>query len=351
MEDIFSKDGLFFLRKLWHSWTLCLQSKSSLFKEEKLLENIDTMIVTNALGRNFGSICAVKDLSFAVERGEVLGFLGPNGAGKSTTMKMLTCFLSPSSGTAKVDGFDILDSPQEVRRLIGYLPENAPLYGEMTVLEFLRFVMEVRGLSGESGRSSLKRSVDLTSLGDVLGQKIETLSKGFKRRVGLAQAIIHDPEILILDEPTDGLDPNQKFEVRRLIEEMSDDKCIILSTHILEEVEEVCSRAIIISNGQLVADGTPEEFKSKSASAGSISLTVGEGGLAKMRERLNGFPGMKKVNEKSLGSGQTKFSLYPESKDGSLFALISELKNDESKIISLSVEDGRLDEFFREVTK
>lgn len=218
------------------------------------------MISVDNLGRHFGGIKAVDGISFKVNTGEVLGFLGPNGAGKSTTMKMLTCFLTPSFGTATVAGFDISQDQIKVKSAIGYLPENAPLYGEMKVKDFLEFVGKVRGLQGDTLQQSVDRVSSKCSLQGVLSQRIETLSKGFKRRVGLAQALIHDPKVLILDEPTDGLDPNQKHEVRMLINEMSKEKCIILSTHILEEVESVCTRAIIIAKGKIVADATPSEL-------------------------------------------------------------------------------------------
>lgn len=218
------------------------------------------MISVNNLGRHFGAIKAVDGISFEVSAGEVLGFLGPNGAGKSTTMKMLTCFLTPSFGTAKVAGFDINSDQLNVKNSLGYLPENAPLYGEMKVKEFLEFVGKVRSLPTSTLQEAIDRVATKCSLRDVLNQPIETLSKGFKRRVGLAQALIHDPKILILDEPTDGLDPNQKHEVRLLIKEMAKEKCIIISTHILEEVDSVCTRAIIIARGKIVADASPKEL-------------------------------------------------------------------------------------------
>ena len=218
------------------------------------------MINVKNLGRHFGAIKAVDGISFDVGVGEVLGFLGPNGAGKSTTMKMLTCFLTPSFGTAEVAGFDISSQQMLVKRSLGYLPENAPLYGEMRVSEFLQFVGKVRGMEGKNLEQALETVAEKCSLREVLKQPIETLSQGFKRRVGLAQALIHDPKILILDEPTDGLDPNQKYEVRCLIREMAAEKCIILSTHILEEVESVCTRAVIIAKGKVVADSTPAEL-------------------------------------------------------------------------------------------
>lgn len=221
------------------------------------------MIETSQLGRYFGEIKAVDGLSFKVQKGEVLGFLGPNGAGKSTTMKLLTCFLAPSFGTAKVGGYDIKTHSREVRQIIGYLPENAPLYGDMRVREFIEFTAEVRDIEQAIRRTAVERVLHLAGLETVTRQRIETLSKGFKRRVGLAASLVQDPEILILDEPTDGLDPNQKHDVRTLINGMAKDKCIILSTHILEEVDEVCNRAIIIARGKILADSTPAELRTR----------------------------------------------------------------------------------------
>lgn len=213
------------------------------------------------LKRSYGSIVAVNGISFNVEKGEVLGFLGPNGAGKSTVMKMLACFLKPDGGTATVCGHDILKDPIKVRRTIGYLAENVPLYNEMTVGDFLNFICDARCIYGKERKRSLDRIVPMCSIESVYHQTIETLSKGYKRRVGLAQTLIHDPDVLILDEPTDGLDPNQKHEVRELINRMSKEKCIIISTHILEEVDAICSRTIIISRGEILVDSTPAKLK------------------------------------------------------------------------------------------
>ncbi len=219
------------------------------------------MIEVQQLTRRFGPIVAVDGISFAAQKGDVLGFLGPNGAGKSTAMKMLACFLPPDSGTALVCGKDILCDPIAVRQSIGYLAENAPAYPEMTVAGFLRFVCDARQITGAARKEALDRVIPLCSIESVYHQTIDTLSKGYKRRVGLAQALIHDPQVLILDEPTDGLDPNQKHEVRRLIQQMAREKCIIISTHILEEVEQVCNRAIIISRGRILADSTPARLQ------------------------------------------------------------------------------------------
>lgn len=216
------------------------------------------MIEVQHLRRCFGPVVAVDDISFTVQKGDVLGFLGPNGAGKSTAMKMLACFLPPDGGTAKICGHDILTEPVQVRQCLGYLAENAPSYNEMTVSGFLNFVCDARRIKGAARRKALDRVVPMCSIDSVYYQTIETLSKGYRRRVGLAQALIHDPDVLILDEPTDGLDPNQKYEVRQLINQMARDKCIVISTHILEEVEQVCSRAIIIARGQILVDSTPK---------------------------------------------------------------------------------------------
>ena len=219
------------------------------------------MISVKELRRSFGPIVAVDGISFDVEKGQVLGLLGPNGAGKTTAMRMLACFLKPDSGTATICGYDILEKPVEVRRTLGYLAENSPAYNEMTVGGFLEFVCDVRQIRGGDRKKALDRVVPMCSVESVYHQTIETLSKGYRRRVGLAQALIHDPDVLILDEPTDGLDPNQKHEVRELISGMAKEKCIIVSTHILEEVEAVCSRTIIISRGQILVDSTPKELK------------------------------------------------------------------------------------------
>ena len=221
-------------------------------------------IEVKGLDKRFGPIHAVRNVSFSVQHGEVLGFLGPNGAGKSTTMKMITGFLEPTDGTVLVNGHDVLTDPINVKASIGYLPEGAPAYGEMTVRRFLEFVAEIRGYSGPEKQQRVDRVVELVHLDNVLNQTVETLSKGFKRRVGVAQALLHDPDVLIMDEPTDGLDPNQKHEVRSLIKEMAEKKAIVISTHILEEVDAVCSRAIIIAAGQILFDGTPAELRSQS---------------------------------------------------------------------------------------
>jgi len=226
------------------------------------------MIEVKGLVKTYGTKRAVDGVSFTVRRGDILGFLGPNGAGKSTTMKMITGYLRPDAGTATVDGIDVIENPVAVKRKLGYLPESAPAYGEMTVGEFLGFIAEVRGFRAKDARQAqVDRALALTHLEGVRKQTIETLSKGFKQRVGLAQALLHDPPVLILDEPTDGLDPNQKNEVRALIKNMAAEKAVILSTHILEEVEAICTRVIVISRGRVVVDETPARFRARSPGA------------------------------------------------------------------------------------
>lgn len=222
------------------------------------------MIEVSHLSKHFGSKPAVKDLSFTVNKGEVLGFLGPNGAGKSTTMRMVTGFISPGSGDARICGISVVDHPKRAKSHIGYLPESAPLYDDMTVRDFLRFCAEMRGLSGNAGKEAVCRAIETCFLGNVARQSIGTLSKGYRHRTCLAQALLHDPDVLILDEPTDGLDPNQKHEVRRLIRRLGKDKAILFSTHILEEVDAACTRAVIIDQGSIVADGTPSELRQQS---------------------------------------------------------------------------------------
>tara|TARA_B100000315_G_scaffold260888_1_gene326882 strand:- start:11499 stop:12233 length:735 start_codon:yes stop_codon:yes gene_type:complete len=226
----------------------------------------DTMISIDGLTKDFGPLRAVDNISFDVKKGEVLGFLGPNGAGKSTTMKMVTGYLPITHGKAAVCGFDVEIHPLEAKTKIGYLPEGAPLYGDMTAASFLNFIAEIRGLSGEAKQKQVAYAIEKLQLRPVMNQPIDTLSKGFKRRVGFAQAILHDPDVLILDEPTDGLDPNQKHQVRELIKEMAADKAIVISTHILEEVEAVCTRAVIIAEGKIVFDNSPAKLKEQSPS-------------------------------------------------------------------------------------
>ena len=234
------------------------------------------MLRIEGLTKRYGQHTVVDNLSYSCEAGEVLGFLGPNGAGKSTTMKMLTGFVTPDSGNESICGHDIGDEPLEARRRVGYLPEGAPCYPEMTPMSFLEFIADIRGLEGARRAQRIEQVIAQLHLERVVNQTIETLSKGFKRRVGLAQAILHDPDVLILDEPTDGLDPNQKYEVRELIHSMSAEKLIVISTHILEEVEAVCSRAIIIADGKILADDTPQQLANRSRYHNAVTLRLSD---------------------------------------------------------------------------
>src|SRR6201994_2200202 len=253
------------------------------------------MITVEKLTKSFGPKLAVDNISFSVERGEVLGFLGPNGAGKSTSMRMITGFLSPTAGKVSVCGFDVVEQGLKSRSRLGYLPENAPMYSDMSVFGFLSFCAELRGLFGSAKQKAIDRAVQLCFLEPVLLQSVDTLSKGYRHRTCLAQSIIHDPEVLILDEPTDGLDPNQKHEVRTLIRKMGESKAIIFSTHILEEVEAACSRAIIIDRGQIVANGTPDDLKLRSDQAGVVLIVVRGVPSAKVQERLSTVPSARRA--------------------------------------------------------
>ena len=303
------------------------------------------MIKIDNLTKKFGPFTAVDGLSFSVQPGEVLGFLGPNGAGKSTTMKMITGFLAPTSGQVSIMGLDIAANPVKAKELVGYLPEGAPCYGDMTVLQFLRFIGQVRGFKGAVLDGRVAAVQKALHLDKVLHQSIDTLSKGFKRRVGLAQAIIHDPKVLILDEPTDGLDPNQKQEVRHLIANLAKDKIVIISTHILEEVSAVCSRAIIIAGGRMLADGTPAELESRSRYHGAVTLAL-ENAL-NARQLLAALPEVAEVEEGANGV------LVVLPKPGAqLFEPVNlVIQQNQWRVIELHVERGRLDEVFRSITR
>ena len=308
------------------------------------------MVRLDRLAKRFGPVHAVEGVSFAVDRGEVLGFLGPNGAGKSTTMRMLTGFITPTSGTASVMGFDVIEQPIEVKRRVGYLPEGAPLYGDMTVLAFLRFVAAMRGITGADAKRRIEAAIARTELGEVVHRPIETLSKGFKRRVGIAQAIMHDPPVLILDEPTDGLDPNQKHGVRRLIAEMAQDKAIIISTHILEEVEAICSRAVIIARGRVIADERPEQLKRRSRYHNAVRLTMNANLHPSLQPQLAALPGVRKVETVGAVNGVATLLVLPE--DGREIApgVAGLVKERGVTIDELVVEQGRLDDVFRDLT-
>ena len=302
------------------------------------------MIRIENLVKSFGLKRAVDDVSFNVERGEVLGFLGPNGAGKSTTMRMITGFIPPSAGRVSVGGYDVAESPIEAKRLLGYLPENAASYPDMTVEGFLKFVAALRGIQGEARKKAVRRVVELCFLDSVLGQSIDTLSKGYKHRTCLAQALIHDPEVLVMDEPTDGLDPNQKHEVRNLIRELGKTKAVVFSTHILEEVDAACTRAIIIDRGRIVANGTPEELRAMSELAGAVTLRAAQADATRLASlaqagRVESMDGALRV--------------YPKDRSAAteLAHAVIELASREGwKLEQLRTEEGQLDEVFRRIT-
>ena len=269
------------------------------------------MIKVENLEKSFGTKRAVAGVTFSVERGEILGFLGPNGAGKSTTMRMITGFIPPTGGRVSVGGHDMVENPIPAKKLIGYLPENAPSYNDMTVYGFLAFCAELRGLHGDARKQAVHRAVEMCFLEPVMYQSVDTLSKGYRHRTCLAQSILHDPQVLILDEPTDGLDPNQKHEARQLIRRMGEKKAIIFSTHILEEVEAVCSRAIIIDRGRIVANGTPQELKQRSDVAGAVSVRVVGVAAEAVKSRLASISGARKATIVKEDGGHVWARAYP----------------------------------------
>ena len=309
-----------------------------------------TMIRVEGLKKFFGPKKAVNGVSFTVEKGEVLGFLGPNGAGKSTTMRMITGFIPPTEGAVTVGGHDVVEDPIQAKRLIGYLPESAPAYAEMTVLSFLNFVAELRGLRGQAKKTAIDRVIEMCFLGSVAHQTVETLSKGYRHRTCFAQSILHDPEVLILDEPTEGLDPNQKHEVRTLIRRMGQRKAIIFSTHILEEVEAVCSRAIIIDRGLIVANGTPTELKQRSQGAGAARVSFGHTQPG-MTAAITQLPLTERVV--TVTDSPLTLRVFPKDKAAAadLARALGELAARERwPLQELQVEEGRLDDVFRSIT-
>jgi gliding motility-associated transport system ATP-binding protein len=307
-----------------------------------------SMIELAGLTKVFGRTVAVDDLTCSVEPGMVTGFLGPNGAGKTTTMRMLAGFVTPTAGKASICGHDIATEPMAAKASLGYLPEGAPTYGEMTVRRFLEFIADLRRLEGDRRRERLNYVIERLQLSRVLDQTIETLSKGFRRRVGLAQAIVHDPPVLILDEPTDGLDPNQKHEVRTLINEMSRDKIIVISTHILEEVDAVCSRAIIIARGKIVADDTPLALEARSRYYNAVTLQLEKADqLEAARAAVAALPS---VAEVEVSVRDARLTALPRA-GATILPTVSELATRQGlKLKELHLESGRLDEVFRTIT-
>ena len=313
-----------------------------------MLNQTQPMIKTEHLTKRYDSVTAVDDVTFSVGPGEVLGFLGPNGAGKTTTMRMIAGFVAPTSGTASICGHDIEADPLGAKASLGYLPEGAPTYGEMTVRRFLEFIADLRRLEGAQRKKRLDHVIDRLQLSSVLDQSIETLSKGFRRRVGLAQAIVHDPPVLILDEPTDGLDPNQKHEVRTLINDMARDKIIVISTHILEEVDAVCTRAIIIARGKIIADDSPTKLALKSRYYNAVSLQLEQPDqLAAARAAIAALPA---VAEVEISEREGRLTALPRER-AAILPAISELAVARGfKLKELHLEPGRLDEVFRTIT-
>jgi ABC-2 type transport system ATP-binding protein len=312
-----------------------------------------SMIETKNLRKVFGPIEAVKGVSFRVDQGEVLGFLGPNGAGKSTVMRMLTCFLTPTSGTASVGGHDVIGDSMAARRLTGYLPETNPAYGDMTVERFLNFIAEIRGFRGAKRTECVGSAIERCAIQGVRGQTIETLSKGFRRRVGLAQTLLHDPRVLILDEPTDGLDPNQKHEVRELIHAMASNKVIVISTHILEEVEAICTRAIIIAEGRIVADGTPADLQSRSRYHGAVRLAIRKNGASIDLDAIKAIRGVRCIEREASAPGDEnieRFEVIPTEKSTIAHEIVALAREKKWQVEEITVEKGRLDEVFRTIT-
>lgn len=307
------------------------------------------MIKIDNLTKRFGQFTAVDGLSFTVQPGEVLGFLGPNGAGKSTTMKMITGFLTPSSGQVSIMGVDIAAEPLKAKQRVGYLPEGAPSYGDMKVLQFLRFIAQVRGFKGVAMEERVARVQQSLHLEKVLHQPIDTLSKGFKRRVGLAQAIIHDPQVLILDEPTDGLDPNQKQEVRNLIANLSKDKILIISTHILEEVSAVCTRAIIIAAGRIVADETPDALIRRSRYHNAVTLRLTT--PATLPEAAAALRGLDGVDHVETDERACSITAFPAGGAVIVTAVADLAGRNNWPLEQLHLESGRMDEVFRSITE
>ena len=310
------------------------------------------LIEAKNLKKSFGDFVAVDNINLTVERGEVVGFLGPNGAGKSTTMKMLTGFLEPDGGEIFIEGIDLKTKPLEAKKSIGYLPEGAPSYSDMEVSEFLSFVGKMRGLNNNGSLNTrLSDMAEQINLKEVWHKPIETLSKGFKRRVGIAQALIHDPDILILDEPTDGLDPNQKYEMRDLIKKISTNKAIVISTHILEEVEAVCSRTVIIANGQLLANETPDnlgkQFNKKNMFSLKVANKLNNTQIKDIKSSLN----YKKVTVKNLNITDTLILIEDEKENINLNKIMTQLKKYKLDINEANFVKPSLDDIFRKITQ
>ncbi len=308
------------------------------------------MVEFDHLSKSFGDFCAVDDINLTVTKGEVLGFLGPNGAGKTTTMRMVSGFLTPTTGTARICGHDVVSAPTAVKRLIGYMPEGSPSYDDMTVSAFLKFIAEIRGYSGAERDARVARVAERLDLRDVLARPIEVLSKGYRRRVGLAQSILHDPPVLLLDEPTDGLDPNQKHQVRGLIAEMAAEKVIIISTHILEEVEAVCTRAVIIGRGKVLADGTAADLLARLPDHTAVSIILPAAAAAHAAAFLRNLPAVAAVFETPGEKGRIRLRLTPKAGGIQVEEIAAAVRAQNIPAIEIFQDGGDLDDAFRLIT-
>lgn len=311
----------------------------------------DLVIEAKDLTKHYGDFVAIDKLNFQVKKGEIVGLLGPNGAGKSTTMKILTCYTAPTEGSAKVNGHDVFDNPVEAREAIGYLPESTPLYTEMLVYEYLEFAAEMRGLKGEAARRQIKRAVEQTSLGDVIGKEIRALSKGYRQRVGLAQALVHEPSLLILDEPMSGLDPNQAIEVRDVIKTIGKERTVILSTHNLPEVQVTCDRVLIIARGKIVADDTPKALSDRAGRARFQLTLLDQGEKSKEAQReLEKLAGVSSVRSVEAPKGELSFDILPKADEDLRGALFQAAVQGGHTLVGLSREGQNLEEIFRQLT-
>jgi ABC-2 type transport system ATP-binding protein len=311
----------------------------------------DLVIEAKDLTKHYGASVAIDKLNFSVKRGEIVGLLGPNGAGKSTTMKILTCYTAPTEGSARVHGHDVQEQAIAAREAIGYLPESTPLYTEMLVYEYLEFAADMRGLKGEKAKKSIKRAVEQTSLGDVVGKEIRALSKGFRQRVGLAQALVHEPPLLILDEPMSGLDPNQAIEVRDVIKEVGKERTVVLSTHNLPEVQVTCDRVLIIARGRIVADDTPKALSDRAGRSRFIVTLLDEGEKTKAaHQEFERVGGIDVVRSLEAERGERSFEVLPKSDEDVRPAIFKAVVAGGHTLVGLQREGQNLEEIFRQLT-
>jgi ABC-2 type transport system ATP-binding protein len=310
----------------------------------------DLVIEAKDLTKHYGESVAIDHLNFQVRRGEIVGLLGPNGAGKSTTMKILTCYAAPTEGSARVNGLDVFDEPVKVREAIGYLPESTPLYTEMLVYEYLEFAAEMRGLKGDTAKRQIKRAVEETSLGDVVGKEIRALSKGYRQRVGLAQALVHEPPLLILDEPMSGLDPNQAIEVRDVIKQIGKERTVILSTHNLPEVQVTCDRVLIIARGKIVADDTPKALSDRAGRARFVVSFADQGEVQNAQAQLEKISGVDVVRHIESQRGERSFEVIPKGDEDLRSQIFRAAVDGNLTLVALGRDSQNLEEIFRQLT-